>query len=181
MKPFLRSLINDPFRFCLACVIVGSLIGLIGGFTGRPTAGTRPTPERVWKYISKEAPRHDLDPAFVYAIAKAESNLDPLANSGYAHGMMQLSKPAWNEVSNASYRLAWNWYSNVTVAMDYLAFCKQFLEKADKFSYPLLAACYRYGPYKVKAAGYSLGQLPAPTNKIYQQLFAGNLQAVKTP
>ncbi len=181
MKSFIRTLLDSPRRFCLVCVVIGSIIGLTYGWMARPVASIPPKPENVWSYISKRAPARGLDPKFVYAIAKAESSLNPMANSGYAHGMMQLSKPAWQEVSNTSYRLAWNWCANVSVAMDYLAFCKQFLEQNNHFSYPLLAACYRYGPYKVKAEGYDLSRLPQPDNKIYRQLFAGNLSAIKTP
>ncbi|MGE9292614.1 MAG: transglycosylase SLT domain-containing protein [Puniceicoccales bacterium] len=177
----MKKLFQDPVRFCLVCLAVGAILGCVDGLTYRPLARKEATPQRVWSYISSEAPKQGIDPAFVFAIAQAESGLNPQANSGYAHGMMQLSKVAWHEVSNSSYRFAWNWYSNVYVAIDYLAFCKEFLEQHNKFSYPLLAACYRYGPYKVKAEGFSIAKLPAPTNRIYQQLFAGNTSPVKTP
>ncbi|MBC2593282.1 lytic transglycosylase domain-containing protein [Ruficoccus amylovorans] len=181
MKQFLKKLINHPTWFCLTCLTLGSLTGLLNGLSSRPSAPRPATPERVWRYIAQEAPKRGIDPQFVYAIAWAESSLNPRASSGYANGMMQLSEIAWDEVSNTSYQLAWNWHTNVYVAIDYLAFCKNFLEQNGHFSYPLLAACYRYGPYKVKAANYSLSQLPAPSNRIYQQLFAGNTAPVKTP
>ncbi|MDP0497500.1 MAG: transglycosylase SLT domain-containing protein [Verrucomicrobiota bacterium JB024] len=177
----MTNLTRNPFRFLLICLAAGAILGLIDSWISRPLASRPPTPERVWKYMSSRAPAYGLDPGFVYAIAMAESSLNATATTGYANGMMQLSRPAWAEVSNSSYRLAWNWYSNVTVAMEYLEFCKAFLEQNGKFSYPLLAACYRYGPYKVKAEGFDLAKLPSPNNKIYQQLFAGNQNPVKTP
>lgn len=147
----------------------------------RPRSSLPATPENVWAAVQRESRAHGLDPAFVYAIVMAESSLRPHADSGYARGIMQLSRVAWNEVSDRPYREAWNWEKNIAVGVAYLAWCKTFLEKSNRFNYPRLAACYRYGPYRVRAERYDLNRLPQPNNRIYRELFAGNLRPVQPP
>ncbi len=156
-------------------------LGLLLAWRSAPLATQAATPENIWEYIEEDAPLHDIDPRFVYAICMAESSLNPTASSGYANGMMQLSKVAWKEVSDEPYRMATNWHTNVNVGIDYLEHCKVFLEQHGHFSYPLLAACYHKGPYAVKNAGFQIKNLETPQNKIYQQLYAGKLDAVSVP
>lgn len=135
----------------------------------------------VWSFIEQVSRQKGLDPEFVYALAWAESSLNAKARSSVARGIMQLTKPAWQEVSDESYRLAWDWRTNIRVATDYLIFCRDFLIRHDAFTYPLLAACYRYGPYHVKMRDFDLTLVEPPINKIYQAIFAGNICPVRPP
>jgi soluble lytic murein transglycosylase-like protein len=137
--------------------------------------------EEVWTFIAEQAPQAELDPEFVYALAWAESSLNAKARSSHARGIMQISRLAWKEVSDESYRLAWDWRTNIRVSIDYLAFCREFLKAHDSFSYPLLAASYRYGPYRVKDRSFDILQLKRPKNEIYKSIFNGNIRPVKPP
>jgi soluble lytic murein transglycosylase-like protein len=137
--------------------------------------------EAVWAYISELAPQNALDPEFVYALAWAESSLNAKARTSYARGIMQMSRPAWREVSAESYRHAWEWRTNIRVAIDYLVFCRDFLKLHDSFSYPLLAACYRYGPYHVRDKNFNILQVKQPKNEIYKRIFNGNIRPVEPP
>lgn len=139
------------------------------------------TPEEVWEYIQVEAPKADLDPEFVYALAWAESSLNARARSSVARGIMQLTEPAWAEVTDESYRLAWDWKTNIRVGIGYLAFCRDFLKQHDSFSYPILAASFRYGPYHVEAKNFNLKQLKRPRNEIYRRIFDGEIHPVLPP
>lgn len=175
------KLFRNQYFFLSFCLVGGLILGFIWGALDHPVAEAAATKDNIWEYLEENAPLHGLDPRFVYAIAMAESSLKPTADSGYAKGMMQLSEIAWEEVSDTSYRFAYDWHVNLDVGMDYLVFLKQFLKENNSFSYPLLAACYRYGPYKVRDESFNISRLPAPHNKIYQELFAGNIAPVKTP
>lgn len=139
------------------------------------------SPEEVWAYIYEQASQEGLDPQFVYALAWAESSLNERARSSVARGMMQMTRPAWDEVTDESYRHAWNWKDNVRVAIQYLVFCREFLKKHDSYSYPLLAASFRYGPYYVQNKDFDLSQVKQPENEIYKLLFSGNTRPVRPP
>ncbi|HLS28325.1 MAG TPA: transglycosylase SLT domain-containing protein [Opitutales bacterium] len=128
---------------------------------------------RVWKVVQKEAEKQGLDPHVVFAIVAAESSFNAHAKNGDAFGLMQLRPPAWKTVSKKPHRRAWNWRENIVVGTAYLGHLKEFLEDHGQFSYPMLAACYRHGPYRVKGVGFDLAELPPPRNKIYQALQRG--------
>jgi len=162
---------------------LGALCGFLAFLLVQFVGGDSPqaSPESVWSYIQKTAPAHDIDPGFVYALAWAESTLNPEAESSVARGMMQLTKPTWEDITDISYRKAWDWQTNIDVALDYLAFCRELLEKNQSFSYPLLAASYRYGPYYVKNRNFNLNQIRQPKNEIYRRIFAGNISPVAPP
>lgn len=85
------------------------------------------------------------------------------------------------EVSDLSYRRAWDWRTNIKVGAAYLGHCRELLEEKDRFSYPLLAASYRYGFYHVKNRRFDMQRLKRPRNRTYQQLFDGNLNPVPLP
>lgn len=55
------------------------------------------------------------------------------------------------------------------MGIDYLALCRDFLKKHDSFTYPLLAASYRYGPYHVKNKHFNIRQVKQPKSEIYKQ------------
>ncbi|SVB65733.1 uncharacterized protein METZ01_LOCUS218587, partial [marine metagenome] len=75
--------------------------------------------KKVWPKVKKEAGKHGLDPAFVYAVCHAESSLDANAETSVARGMMQLTEGAWKDVTDKNYRLAFNWETNVEVGVGY--------------------------------------------------------------
>lgn len=164
-------------------VILGVLAGILA-FTITQTMRDRSekvSPELVWAYVQEIAPQSDLDPGFVYAIAWAESSLNARARSSVARGMMQLTKPAWRQVSDESYSQAWDWRTNIRVGIDYLVYCRDYLQRHDSFSYPLLAASYRYGPYHVKKKNFKIEKLKKPKNEIYRRIFQGNIRPVTPP
>jgi soluble lytic murein transglycosylase-like protein len=141
----------------------------------------RVPPEKVWSYLEKQAPRHHLDPGFVYAIVFAESSFNANASNGVGRGIAQMSEAAWQTVGDLSYRRAWNWRTNLSMALRYLAYCREGLNRAGHFNYPLLAACYRYGPNAVRRADYQLTRLPPPRNKTYQAIFGGHIHPIRPP
>jgi len=138
-------------------------------------------PERVWTKAQREGNRVGLDPAFIYAICWAESSLNAHARSGRAKGIMQMTENAWKEVGGGRYARAFSWRRNMRVGVNYLAYCRDFLENSGQFSYPKLAAAFRYGPYKLKSVNFQISELPAPKNRIYRELFQGNLSPVQPP
>ncbi|HAV12212.1 MAG TPA: hypothetical protein DCX06_01780 [Opitutae bacterium] len=174
---------RDERLIIRVAVILGVLVGIlaivfaqtIGNHTEKVSA------EEVWAYIEEVAPQSGLDPEFVYAIAWAESSLNARARSSVARGMMQITRPAWNEVTDESYRHAWDWRTNLRVGIQYLAFCRDYLQKHGEFSYPLLAASYRYGPYHVKRHDFSIAKIGKPRNKIYKSIFRGNIRPIRPP
>lgn len=164
-------------------VVLGVVAGILA-FVLTRTLGDRTekvSSAEVWAYVREQAPRRDLDPEFVYALAWAESRLNARARSSVARGIMQLTKPAWREVSDESYRHAWDWRTNIRVGIDYMAFCRDYLKQHDSFSYPLLAAAYRYGPYYVKDKNFNVGQIKQPNNEIYRRIFQGEIRPVAPP
>ena len=164
-------------------VIMGSVVAVLAIILAT-TVGDHTeivSPEEVWGYIDEIAPQSDLDPEFVYAITWAESSLNARARSSVARGMMQLTRPAWREVTDESYRHAWDWRTNIRVGIDYLAFCRDYLDRHGEFNYPLLAASYRYGPYHVRSRDFSISKLDEPENDIYRMLFNGNIHPVEPP
>lgn len=167
LKKFLIRLLFNPAVMTLL-VIWGGLYYLKGGsFKSKQFIPK----ELVWAKISNLAPKFDLDPTFVYSIAMAESTLNASASSGYARGIMQMSEVAWKTVTNDPYSEAWDWQENIRIAIKYLYLCKSELEDANQFSYPKLAASYRYGINKLRRLNYRLDKLPKNKNNIYKLLF----------
>lgn len=137
--------------------------------------------EHVWRHVQREAAKHDLDPRFVYAIIAAESSFNARASNQRARGLMQMTPPAWEDVSDLPFRRAWDWRTNVEVGTAYLGHLKKRLEADGRFSYPLLAASYRYGHGAVRQAGYDMRRLPETRNRIYQEFNRGNIAPVPPP
>ncbi len=169
---FFRKYRNLHILILIACAL------FISGCGKRPMLIA---PEEVWEVVSREGEKHNINPSFIFAIAFAESRFDAHANSRHARGMMQISKIAWREVSELSYRKAWDWRRNIEVGTNYLAHNRALLQKHRHFSYPLLSASYRYGFYTVKKSGVDIQKVKSPKNKTYQQLFAGVLDPVAVP
>jgi soluble lytic murein transglycosylase-like protein len=135
----------------------------------------------VWKKISKEAFSYGLEATFVYAICHAESSLNANAESSVAKGMMQLTEAAWSDVTKLHYRQAFEWETNVEIGMLYLQRLKGMLESQALFSYPRLAASYRYGYGALRKEKFMVSRLKTPINRIYRKLFAGELNPVEPP
>ena len=137
--------------------------------------------EKVWGKISAAAPAMGLDSKFVYAICHAESSLDANAETSVARGMMQLTEAAWVDVTELHYRQAFDWETNVEVGMLYLKRLKGMLESQEVFSYPRLAASYRFGYGALRKEKFMVSRLQPPVNRIYRKLFAGDMAPVPPP
>jgi hypothetical protein len=123
-----------------------------------------------------------IDPGFVYAIVKAESNFDPRAQRGEARGLMQIKPHAWKEASVVPYRTGvWDWRVNLEVGMDSLAFEKRVLSERGRFTYPLLWASFHYGLDYVEAHGLDMSRIPRPSDPVSYRLFSGEVRPVKAP
>lgn len=157
----------------------GVFIFLLGIFYFGDRAPRRISADKVYKIAGKLGEENNLDADFIFAIAMAESSLNSKANSGYARGMMQMSFNAWRDTTRLPYDLAYDWRLNLKVATRYLAFLRDQLAENGKFSYPRLAAAYRYGIGALQEADYSVSAMPQPANDIYEILFAGQMIDVR--
>lgn len=137
--------------------------------------------DKVWYKIEKEAPLNGLSSSFVYAICHAESSLNANAESSVARGMMQLTEAAWLDATDLHYRQAFEWETNVEVGILYLAKLKGILERNNVFSYPRLAASYRYGYGALRKEKFMVSRMKTPVNRIYRKLFAGDLSPIIPP
>lgn len=158
------------------------LIGLILYFVlWAPLPSQRIAPQQVWQVVSQVAPKHGIEPSFVYAIIMAESSLNPMAATDSSRGLMQMSESAWKVVTSEPFDEAWVWQNNIEMGTRYLAFCKQFLEEHGAFSYPRLAACYHMGPGEVEDCHWKMSCVPIPENTIYRELYSGDERPVPIP
>ena len=145
-------------------------------------SGPVPTHTEIWEAIQPIAARYRVSPEFIYALVAAESNFDPRAQNGEARGLMQIKPAAWRTVSSAPYDPGvWNWRTNVEVGIDYLAYSRAYLHKKTTFSYPLLLAAFHYGLDYVEDRKFDVDRISPPDNRIYQELWSGNLAPIKTP
>ena len=94
---------------------------------------------------------------------------------------MQLTEAAWQDVTKLHYRQAFEWETNVEVGILYLARLKGMLESVNLFSYPRLAASYRYGYGALRKEKFMVSRMKTPVNRIYRKLFAGELSPVGLP
>ena len=172
---------GEVLRVLNTRLLVTGLFFLLGGCKLLDRDANYISNDEVWQKISREAPKHGLEPTFVYAICHAESSLNANAESSVAKGMMQLTKAAWSDVTKLHYRQAFEWETNVEVGMLYLQRLKGMLESQNLFSYPRLAASYRYGYGALRKEQFMVSRLKTPINRIYRKLFAGNLRPVEPP
>jgi soluble lytic murein transglycosylase-like protein len=150
---------------------------------GRSAAPADPaTRETVWAAIQPHAARYRMEPAFIYALVAAESNFDPRARNGEARGLLQLKPAAWREVTRAPYEPAvWDWRQNLATGVEYLAWCRSYLHRKGKFSYPLLLAAFHNGMDHVEQRDFDPDRLAVPANPIFRELWRGNLAPVPPP
>lgn len=163
------------------CVIFAAFLFLQAGCNYIDSNADYITGSKVWEKIKLEAPTYGLEPSFVYAVCHAESSLNANAETSVARGMMQLTEAAWSDVTKLHYRQAFDWETNVEVGMLYLKRLKGMLGSQGLFSYPRLAASYRYGYGALRKEKFMVSRLKTPINRIYRKLFAGELAPVKTP
>lgn len=140
-------------------------------------------PEEVWQFIVRETRAHHIDPGFVFAIAMAESSLNAhaVSSNGSARGIMQMSEAAWNDVTRRSWRHAYNWKTNVRMAIRYMVLQRERLIDDGKFNYMRLAGAYRWGYATLRQANFDVNRLPRSTNRIYLEIFSGNIRPVPEP
>lgn len=170
---------NRPDRLVVWGAVGMMALSLLWNWVSRPPDFV--PRERVWDYVREQAPQHGLEPAFVFAIIKAESTFNANASNQGARGLMQLRQPAWDMVTDRPFRHAWRWRVNVDQGVAYLAHLRDFLEARDAFSYSNLAAAYRYGPNALAREEFDLERMPRPRNEVYRALFAGNIAPVVLP
>ena len=141
-----------------------------------------PTRSEIWAAIQPLAQRYRLEPAFIYALVAAESNFDPQARNGDARGLLQLKPVAWRAVATEPYEPAvWHWRDNLQAGVDYLAYSRAYLHRKTTFSYPLLLASFHYGLEYVEERDFRVDRIPIPDNRIYRELWSGNLAPVPPP
>jgi hypothetical protein len=123
-----------------------------------------------------------LDPLFVYALVKAESNFDPHAERGEARGLMQIKPRAWRAASDLPYEtVVWDWRSNLAVGMDALASLKRALAARGVFTYPMIWASYRYGLDYTAARGFDMSRIPRPSDPTSYKLWSGDVHPLAPP
>ena len=156
---------------------------LLAAGCGRKSADADPaTRAAVWVAIQPHATRYRIDPAFLYALVAAESNFDSRARNGDARGLLQLKPAAWRQVNRAPYEPGvWDWRQNLATGVDYLAWCRSYLHRREKFSYPLLLAAFHYGMDYVEQRGFDPDRLAEPDSPIYRELWRGHLAPVPPP
>ncbi|MFA5257265.1 MAG: transglycosylase SLT domain-containing protein [Opitutales bacterium] len=160
-------------------LIVAALSLLI--LLARPWMADPVPPEQAWQKATALGLQSGIDPLLIFAIACAESSLDGHASSARARGLMQLSPAAWESVSKRPFREAWKWQRNMEESVNYLKQIKDRQQTAGHYSWPALAAAYRYGPNAVQQVDYDLSRLPRSTNIIYKDLLAGKTPKLPFP
>jgi soluble lytic murein transglycosylase-like protein len=137
---------------------------------------------KIWEVIQPLATAKRIDPGFVYALVKIESNFDPHARNGEARGLLQIKPRAWRAVSSLPYETqAWEWRSNLAVGIDGLARIKQALSARGSFTYPLLWASYHFGYDYVASRGFDMSRIPRPSDPVSYRLWSGDVHPVPVP
>lgn len=176
-----RFLLPESARALAVCLLLWAL--LAAGCGRKPTAEDDPaTREKIWAALQPPAARYRIEPAFIFALVAAESNFNPRARNGDARGLLQLKPAAWRAVSREPYEPAvWDWRKNLTAGVDYLAWCRSYLHRKQKFSEPLLLAAFHYGIEYVEQRDFDAGRIEAPAGPIYRELWRGNHSPVPSP
>ena len=145
-------------------------------------SGTLSAQREVWAAIQPLASARKIDPLFVYALVRLESDFDPHAKRGEARGLLQIKPRAWKAVSRLPYETAvWDWRENLMAGMDGLASIKAVLTAKGVFSYPLLWASFHYGLDYTEAHGFDMSRIPRPSDPISYKLWAGDVHPVSPP
>jgi hypothetical protein len=138
--------------------------------------------QQIWAAVQPLAGLRGLDPGFVYALVRTESDSDPHAQRGDARGLLQLKPRAWRAASALPYETnVWDWRTNLAVGIDILAAHKGRLEQKGVFSYPVLWACYHYGFDYVADHNFDLSRIPRPSDPLSRRLWSGEVRPVPPP
>ncbi len=137
--------------------------------------------KEIWEAIVPIASARRIDPGFVYALVKIESDFDPHARHGENRGLLQIKPRAWREVSDLPYEDAWDWKSNLLVGIEGLSRTKVLLSAEGKFSYPLLWACYHYGYDFVAERGFDISRIPRPSDPVSYKIWTGEVHPLRPP
>jgi soluble lytic murein transglycosylase-like protein len=138
--------------------------------------------QEIWKAIQPLASAKRIDPGFVYALVKVESNFDPQARRGEARGLLQIKPRAWKAVSNLPYETqSWEWRRNLEVGIEGLGRIKQALAAHGVFSYPLLWASYHFGYDYVASRNFDMSRIPRPSDPVSYKLWAGEVHPIPEP
>ena len=144
--------------------------------------GTLAAKRRVWAAIQPLAASRGIDPGFVYAVVRIESNFNAHERRGEACGLMQIKPSAWKDLSRVPFGVGvWNWRMNLEVGIESLASIKGVLARKGVFSYPLLWASYHYGLDYVEARGFDTSRIPRPSDPISYRLFKGEIHPLAPP
>jgi len=136
----------------------------------------------IWQAIVPLATARRIDPGFVYALVKIESNFDPRARRGEARGLLQIKPRAWKDVSDLPYETAsWEWRTNLAVGIESLSRAKAELSAKGKFSYPILWACYHYGYDFVASRGFDMSRIPRPSDPVSYKIWSGEVHPIRPP
>jgi len=163
-----------------ACVLAGCSPRT--GTAPAEAPGTLESRRAIWAAIQPLALKQGIEPGFVYAIVKIESNFDPRARRGEARGLMQIKPRAWKAVSDIPYEPGvWDWRANLAVGIESLAVIKRSLADKRVFSYPLLWASHHYGAEFVQAHGFDMSRIPRPSDPVAYRLFSGEVHPVSPP
>jgi soluble lytic murein transglycosylase-like protein len=136
----------------------------------------------IWAAIQPLAAHRGLDPLFVYAMVKMESNFDPRARKGEARGLMQVKPRIWRGVTRLPYEtLVWNWRTNLAVGVEQLAVLKNALTEKGAFSYPMLWASYHYGMEFTAAHRFDMSMVPRPSDPVSYRLWSGDAHPIDPP
>jgi soluble lytic murein transglycosylase-like protein len=136
----------------------------------------------MWSAIEPAARARRIDPGFVYALVRVESDFDPRASRGENRGLLQIKPRLWRSVSAVPYEPAvWDWKENLRVGLDVLSAIKQRLRERGVFSYPLLWASYHYGEDYVAGRGFDMSRIPRPSDDVAYRLWSGEIHPVAPP
>lgn len=136
----------------------------------------------IWAAIQPLAELRQIDPLFVYAIVKIESNFEPHAQNGEAKGLMQIRPRAWRAITNVPYEsMVWNWRTNLAVGIGNLALIRDQLVAKGVFSYPMLWASYHYGIEYMAGRHFDLSRIPKPSDPISYKLWSGVVHPIDPP
>lgn len=156
----------------LAVLLVALFVGVL---IYSPRVPQRIPPEAVWREAVALGARHDLNPNLIVAIAFAESSFNAHADSGFARGLMQMSRAAWSDTTSMPYERAFQWRHNMAVATAFLAALRDRLVVAGHYDDRTLAAAYRHGFAALARERFAVSRMPKAQNAVYAKIFAGHL------
>ncbi len=144
--------------------------------------GTVAAQREVWSALQPLAAKRGLDPLFVFAMVKVESNFDPHARKGEAKGLLQIKPAVWRAFTRVPYEsMVWDWRTNLAVGIEDLAALKAMLTAKGAFSYSMLWASYHYGKDFTASHAYDMSMVPRPSDPVAFRLWSGEIHPIHPP